>query len=173
MNYTPRFLIGLALGILCWVNALAAPDAKPGPEAEISAFYFVAGTPVITEDGSKPIEKIKDGDKVWATEPLKRKSGYYKVAHIVPLVSNQLVEVATAGRDRIVCAPSQPFWVNQKGWVAAKTLFPGDQLLQRDGTFVKVFNVIPQRGPKTPVYNLEVEGLPTSYVGKPGVLVQN
>jgi hypothetical protein len=34
------------------------------------------------------------------------------------------------------------FWVNTKGWIEAKSLFPGEQLLQKDGTFAHVFNVV-------------------------------
>jgi len=81
--------------------------------------------------------------------------------------------LVTSGGETIESAPASLFWVNTKGWIAAKSLFPGDQLLQRDGTFTKVFNVIPKHAPKTQVYNFEIEGFHTYYVGKAGILVHN
>jgi hypothetical protein len=149
----------------------ASPSAmKHLPPAGIS---FAAGTLVMTKHGKKAIENIKAGDMVWATDPQTRQSGYHQVDRVVAEKSNQLVDVLTDSREKIEAAPVSLFWVNTKSWVAAQSLFPGDQLLQRNGTFTRVFNVIPRLGSVTPVYNVELEGFHTYYVGKLGLLVRN
>ena len=174
-----RVLIALFLAFA--LPVLAAPvltavqtNAKPGEQdSEPSGFSFVAATLVAAKAGAEPIEKIEVGDHTWATDPQTRKSGYHKVTNKFTQNVDDLVEVLTSSREKIECTPNALFWVNTKGWVAAKSLFPGEQLLPRDGTFTKVFNVIPKQAPQTPVYSLEVEDFHTYYVGKKGLLIGN
>jgi hypothetical protein len=167
-----RFLF-LALSLGCTASAMASPPAGATHDSGLIESRCVAGTLVAMEGGAKPIEKVAAGDRVFATDLQTRKSGYHKVIGISTEESEDLVTVRTFSRESIECAPASLFWVNAKGWIAAKSLFPGNQLLQRDGTFTQVFNVIPEHAPKTAAYSLEVEGFHTFYVGKAGVLVHN
>lgn len=78
---------------------------------------FVAGTPVSTPDGPKPIESLACGDVV--NTPL----GPKKVTHAFPKTTQSLVEVCLVNGARIVCTPSHLFWTDS-GWKAAKELGP-------------------------------------------------
>jgi hypothetical protein len=71
--------------------------------------------------------------------------------------------------------PEHPFWVAGKGWVAAKELAKGDRLITPDEKVAVVGEVRVEavRGPPVAVYNLEVEGTHTYFVGKSGVWVHN
>ena len=110
---------------------------------------------------------------MWATDLTTHKSGYHTITHVSMRMANDLVQLLTDSREKIETTPASLFWVNTKGWVEARSLFPGEQLLQRDGTFAHVFNVIPVHAPETKVYSFEVEDLHTFYVGEKGILVRN
>ena len=110
---------------------------------------------------------------MWATDLTTHKSGYHAITHVSLRMANDLIQLLTDSREKIETTPASLFWVNTKGWVEARSLFPGEQLLQRDGTFVHVFNVIPIHAPETKVYSFEVEDFHTYYVGKNGLLVHN
>jgi hypothetical protein len=134
---------------------------------------FVSGTPILTKEGRKSAEDIVAGVSVWATDPTTHKSGYHTVTRVSLNSTDHLMQLLTDSREKIEATPDSLFWVNTKGWIEAKSLFPGEQLLQKDGTFAHVFNVIPVRAPATKVYSIEVEGFHTFYVGKTGLLVHN
>jgi hypothetical protein len=167
-----RLLVFLTVAFAWSLPAIATtPSAPAKPTVKSGEASFVAGTPVATEDGKKLIEKIKSGDRIWATDPQSRKSANHKVANLSAQDASGLVDVLTASREKIETTPASLFWVNTKGWIAAKALFPGDQLLQRDGTFTQVFNIIPKYTVKATVYSVALDSVYTYYVGKKGILV--
>jgi len=178
---TPSSRTFLALFLAGILPTVAAPmltpvtsTAKPAVQNSTpSGFSFVAGTLIAAKAGAEPIEKVDVGDHAWATDLQTRKSDYQKVSRVFTQRADDLVEVTTTSREKIECTPNTLFWVKAKSWIAAKSLFPGDQLLQRDGTFTAVFNVIPKHVSKVPVYSFEVEDFHTYYVGKYGILVHN
>ena len=70
--------------------------------------------------------------------------------------------------------PEHPFWVIGQGWTEAIDLCAGDVLVTQNGKHVIVTD-IQHEYLDTPlaVYNFEVEGFHTYYVGKSSVLVHN
>ena len=65
-----------------------------------------------------------------------------------------------------------PFWVVGRGWVAVADLMPGDRLLDASGAVLAVDGLV-ATGRTDTVYNIEVEGYHTYFVGDLGVWVHN
>jgi hypothetical protein len=125
---------------------------------------FAAGTPILTPDGSKLVENIRPGDWVIAApdddpeaEPVPRQ--------VEEVFENYLplLDLYVNGRT-IRTTAEHPFWVRERGWVAAHQLQAGDQLRTHDGRWLKVDGF---EGPKPsePVYNMCVSGYHTYFVG--------
>jgi hypothetical protein len=76
-------------------------------------------------------------------------------------------------RGVIYTTPEHPFWIVDKGWVLAGELQIGDVVKTIDG-FVTVFELDDANwGGDINVYNLEVEGFNTYFVGEDGLWVHN
>lgn len=134
---------------------------------------FVAGTTVLTEDGEKPIEEIRPGDRVFASNPETGESEYKEVLQTFVNETSELVHIYV-NSDEIVSTPRHPFYVPQKGWTRAVNLKAGDILVLSNGEYVvveKVQHEILEAPVK--VYNFEVQDFHTYYVGKNSILVHN
>ena len=132
---------------------------------------FPAGTPVATEQGMKPIEQIRVGDRVWAKDVATGEGHLRTVNWLFNKVAERMLTI-TAGRVSIDVTPQHPFWVVGKGWVEAGQLAVGDTLQSRDGT-EPVISAISERTTSTRVYNFEVEGDHDYYISEAQLLVHN
>ena len=134
---------------------------------------FVAGTLIATAAGHIAIEEIQAGDWVWATDP---ETGETELKQVVQTFRNETTELVhvTVNGEEIVCTPTHPFYVPQKGWIAAIQLRAGDRLQLLNGEYV-VIEQVQHEILESPVttYNFEVEGFHTYFVGETGVLVHN
>ena len=145
-----------------------------------AAHSFKAGTLVLMADGTrKPIEKIKVGDRVTATDPQTGKSTTEQVTATHLNVDEDLtdVEVADARGNEAALETTQhhPFWDDTAGtWVDAKDLDAGHRLRSFDGTTVWVAKTTRYAGQQV-MYDLTVDTIHTYYViaGKIPVLVHN
>ncbi|WP_282693394.1 ricin-type beta-trefoil lectin domain protein [Streptomyces sp. CC208A] len=146
---------------------------------------FVPGTMVLMADGSaKPIEKVKAGDKVLATDPA---TGETRVEPVTAEIKGQglkhLIKItvdtdgkAGAKTDRITATAEHPFWVPELGqWVDATDLEPGQWLRTSAGTHVQITGVQRWTATDATVHNMTVGDLHTYYVlaGAAPVLVHN
>jgi hypothetical protein len=163
----------------------ATQKQKHYQETLSAALCFVAGTIIKTEKGDIAIEEIQVGDYVWAHNP---ETGETELCKVVQTFQNQTTEliVINTGSEAIEATPEHPFYVpdcNELranttglgiGWVKAKDLRPGDSLLLLDGTTLTILSVA-HKHLDTPitVYNFEVEGFHTYFVGDIGLLVHN
>ncbi|MEY9211582.1 polymorphic toxin-type HINT domain-containing protein [Thermobifida halotolerans] len=134
---------------------------------------------------SKPIEKVKTGDKVLATDPETGEQGPRTVlATIVGAGAKDLVEITvdpatersadddsdrettpepTAVGDVIIATDGHPFWAPELGqWVDAIDLTPGMWLQTSAGTWVQITS-IRAWAQATTVHNLTVQGVHTYY----------
>ncbi|GII61852.1 hypothetical protein Skr01_19370 [Sphaerisporangium krabiense] len=167
----------------------AAPDLPPSIPPGMNGSNcgpnsFVAGTPVLMADGTaKPIETVKVGDQVLATDPQR---GVTEAKPVVTLITGdgtkRLVRVTIdidgdrgTATDTLTATDGHPFWLPQlRKWLTAGELKPGMWLRTSAGTWVQVtavrIFVIHQR-----VHNLTVDGLHTYHVlaGDQAVLVHN
>ena len=136
---------------------------------------FVAGTEVATPEGAQPIESLRVGDVVLSRDA--DAGGATVVARIsrtfvtpdAPLVELRLVEAPQHG---LRATPTHPFFSADRGWVAAGALEPGEALVDADGNTQHVAAVAPLAERAT-VYNFEVEGTHTYFVGGERLWVHN
>ncbi|MFD0850779.1 polymorphic toxin-type HINT domain-containing protein [Actinomadura adrarensis] len=145
---------------------------------------FVPGTAVLMADGSsKPIEKIKVGEKVVATDTATGKSGPQTVlATFNSLGTKDLIKITvdTDGdkgtkTDSLTATDNHPFWLPiQEKWVEASHLKPGMWLRTSAGTHVQI-TAIKAWSQRQSVHNLTVDKHHTYYVraGATPVLVHN
>ena len=134
---------------------------------------FVAGTMIVASAGLVPIEEIKAGDMVYAHNPETRETELKEVVRTFKNEATELVHLTIAGEE-ITCTNEHPFYSPVKGWTAACQLRAGDKLVTLNGEYVIVEQVQHEilEAPVA-VYNFEVEGFHTYFVGSTGVLVHN
>lgn len=141
---------------------------------------FLAGTQVEMADGSRrPIEEIKTGDLVLATDPQTGETGPRAVTNLIVTEDDKHfvnIALSTPEGDRDLTATYEhPFWsVSANRWIPAGEILAGMTLRSDDGSTVLV------KGAATfdlriRTYNLTVEDLHTYYVlaGETPVLVHN
>jgi hypothetical protein len=116
---------------------------------------FVAGTKLLTPQGSKRIEEFVVGDQLlsrcetgvdWPVTVREVEEVFVVTAQVVNLHVNGQVIRTTA---------EHPFWVAGKGWVPASSLRVGDLLSSHDGRWVAVEAVV-DTGEWETVYNIRV-----------------
>ncbi|MFI1188670.1 ricin-type beta-trefoil lectin domain protein [Streptomyces californicus] len=160
-------------------------SGKTGEGVSCTRNSFTPGTKVLMADGSaKPIEDVKVGDKVKATDP---ETGETRVETVTAEIKGEglkhLVKVTidTDG-DRgtktaeVTATDGHPFWVPELGeWIGATNLKPGQWLQTGAGTQVQITAVGRWASSGATVHNLTVGNIPTYYVlaGSAPVLVHN
>ncbi|WP_234439459.1 MULTISPECIES: ricin-type beta-trefoil lectin domain protein [Streptomyces] len=135
---------------------------------------FVPGTKVLMADGStKPIEQVKAGDKVLATDP---KTGETRVETVTAEIKGQgvkhLVKVTidTDGPSgsktaQLTATDGHPFWVPALSrWIDATDLTSGQWLQTGTGTHVQITSIERWTAQSATVHNLTVSDLHTYYV---------
>lgn len=142
---------------------------------------FLPGTKVLLANGkAKPIEKVKLGDKIKATDP---KSGTTTVRKVVGTIVTEddkhfvdLTIKSTSGKaEALVSTTTHPFWVDSdKAWIEAGFLKPGMRLHTADGDSVEL-TAIRAFDKHQRTHDLTVEDIHTYYVlaGATAVLVHN
>ncbi|MCP2286942.1 intein C-terminal splicing region/intein N-terminal splicing region, partial [Promicromonospora umidemergens] len=137
---------------------------------------FVAGTPVLTADGTKPIEDIRAGDKVWTRNLA---TGLEELQLVAETFVHQTVALhhLTINGSVVSTTAEHPFMVHGRGWQMAGNLRPGDVLITPDGTTVLEAVEVEERdlADIENVYNFHVENNHNYYVhaGDTPVLVHN
>jgi hypothetical protein len=134
---------------------------------------FVAGTTVHGEAGPVPIETIRVGDRVLGMQMdgLSPRPAVGVVQHLFTRTVDRVVEIEV-GDELLVCSLEHPFYVHERGWVAAGELEAGAVLLSREGRPVEIRRVVHAERAAT-VHNIEVAGIHDYFVGREGVLVHN
>ncbi|WP_371659829.1 polymorphic toxin-type HINT domain-containing protein [Streptomyces sp. NBC_00280] len=145
---------------------------------------FVPGTEVLMADGTtKPIEDVKTGDKVLATDPGTGRTTVKTVtAEITGKGLKDLVRITLSieadGKKltaSVTATDGHPFWVPELGeWIDATDLAAGEQLHASARAVVRI-TAIKRWTQSTTVHNLTVADLHTYYVlaGSTPVLVHN
>jgi hypothetical protein len=152
---------------------------------------FVAGTPVATEDGLRPIEHVRAGDRVWSFDTGSGTWVLHEVeAHLTHEYAGDLITIRV-GDECIVATGNHPFWVvegpnlagrvqahglgSERGeagrWIEARCLIAGDCLLGREGA-VAITRIGHDHGTRQ-VHNLSVAGFHTYSAGLTPVVVHN
>ena len=158
----------------------AAATALGGPQLAARAsrvtVCFAAGTQVHTAEGLKSIEDVEVGDLVWSRDDETGEQGLRRVTRTFVTPEQTLLEVAVEAADgegdQFRTTGEHPFWVRARGWARAAELQVGDELAQLGGGWLRVAG-IESGGAQETVYNFEVEGFHTYFVGELGAWVHN
>ncbi len=139
---------------------------------------FVAGTPIITANGSVPIEKLQVGDIVLTRNMKTGTAEQQTVLNTFISQTRELITLKFSNQDMpIVCTPSHPFYSPVKGWTEAIRLRAGDILVTLNGEYAVLEQVQHDllESPLVCVYNIETESNHNYYVGEGdnAVLVHN
>ena len=156
---------------------------------------FPAGTPVAVKDGYRNIEEIQVGDEVWAWDEASGEVGLKTVVSTLQREVETIIELTIEG-ETIRTTPEHPFFVDGK-WKEAGLLEINDRVQIFTSTNAKVesiqftgayseeevlqvndFNEVcyigsTKNNENTKVYNLEVYGFATYFVGWIKALVHN
>ncbi|RPF46309.1 intein [Streptomyces sp. Ag109_G2-6] len=154
--------------------------ARRGRKVPCKTNSFPAGTLVLRGDGTAaPIQQIKIGDAVLATDPATGATGPRRVDSTIYTPDDRDFTRITlgpgAGRGSLTATAHHPFWsTKSKQWTDAGDLNVGDTLRTADGSTVEIATVTRWKGLQ-PAYNLTVNDLHTYYVlaGSTPVLVHN
>jgi RHS repeat-associated protein len=157
-----------------------------GPTCGRPGVCFLAGTPVQTAEGPRPIEEIKEGDSVLSWNEQSGQVEYQRVKQTFVRHTEALVMVTIEGEEGepLGTTEEHPFYIrrardNLSGdedgdgrWVPAGQLRAGDLVRRPTGQWARVLRT-ETRVEAATVYNFEVEKTHTYFVGTFGVLVHN
>ncbi len=162
---------GMACGFYegnCWTSCLnpfnwfrrgpklGKPRNKSPKPGACQLNSFPAGTLVLTEEGLKPIEEIKIGDKVLSMDENTETTSYQFVTDLIQSEQPyRLIEITLDSGKSIEATAEHPFYIKGKGWNPASTLKVGQVLVLHNGTTVVVEEVDTSVRRET-VYNLTV-----------------
>ncbi|MBX9678673.1 MAG: putative Ig domain-containing protein [Gemmataceae bacterium] len=127
---------------------------------------FTAGTPLLTPDGSKPIEEFRVGDAIVA-----RDEHDVDAATQVCFVEETFCRVSPiitmrVGGKELHTTREHPFYVVSKGWICAAEIESGDALISHDGEMIPV-EAVTDTGRVATVYNVRVRDCHTYFVAAP------
>ncbi|MEQ8845587.1 MAG: polymorphic toxin-type HINT domain-containing protein [Phycisphaerales bacterium] len=136
---------------------------------------FESGTVVWTIRGVVPIETVTTDDFVYAQDEATGELSLRRVVQTfvrqgAPIVAVTITTVSGA-QETLRTTEEDPFWVPEAGWVEAGNLTAGDAVEVPGGcATIESIQFTPDL---EAVYNFEVEGVHTYFVGASGVLVHN
>jgi hypothetical protein len=145
-------------------------NASPQPPAPTLMSCFVAGTPVHTLDGLRPIETLRVGDQVLSQDTSSGALAFQIVTVVHHNPPSATVRLVLDNGETLVPSIYHRFWRAGDGWAMARDLRPGDILRTREGR-ARIVSV--SSGPTEPVFNLDVAGSRTFFAGTSGALVHD
>jgi hypothetical protein len=148
------------------------PSYSHCPYTHYTVSCFSPGTPVWTEAGAVPIEKIAVGDMVLAQHPTTGELAYRPVNGVTIRPPSPMARVDVGG-ESINATLGHRFWVNGAGWKMAKELKAHEPLHSLVG-YVAAESVDPVPNEEvTEAYNLMVDDFHTYFVGYTRLLVHD
>lgn len=153
-------------------------QCKATAEGERTGCCFAAGTPVHTNHGDVPVEKVEVGDEVLARNSKTGKLENEPVTALTTPHQDHVVDLRIEGeRDPLRPSDDHPFWVRRGGdpagaWMEAGKLRLGDLLETTHGTWRRITAITPESHEQT-VYNFTVANDHDYFVGETGFLVHN
>ena len=148
---------------------------KATEAASCSANSFTAETPVLLADGTeRPIEQVKVGDQVQATDPQTGETGARPVTQLIRHTGpHTMVDLTLADGSVLHTTDHHPLWdATTNRFAHAIDLHPGEQLQRADGTLLTLAAVVIRQQNLT-AYNLTIAGIHTYYAGTTPLLVHN
>lgn len=147
-----------------------------GQNCGIDGSCFVAGTLVETKDGLVPIEEVEAGDVVLSRSDIDGTIDWRPVLRTKVTLDQRILEVQIVDADGVTellgVTEEHPFWVRGERWVEARDLEPGDEVFSSAGGWMKVGGAT-WTSRREAVFNFEVGGFHTYFVGELGTWVHN
>ena len=135
-----------------------------GGVAGMFSACFAAGTPILTPDGAITVEQIKCGDLVHSRDESDPSGAIEaKVVEELFVTVAPVLDLRIKGRT-ISTTGGHPFYAQDRGWVPASELEPGEHVLALSGEWLQVEGV-DDVGHVTTVYNFRVADHHTYFVG--------
>lgn len=130
---------------------------------------FVAGTPVLTQTGPRPIEQIRAGDLVLNRD---LESGELRWQPVLKATNRAPAPTFNISVDdeTFRCSGGHLFWVSGTGWKKASELQAGD-ILHAAKSPVRIANITSAAA--APTFNLEVADSPNYFVGRQLILTHD
>jgi hypothetical protein len=164
-----------------WFDSLGySYQASPKPtfSQDVAAQYlpysirtcFAAGTPVHTIDGARPIEAIQVGDEVISQDAATGALSFQPVVFVHRNPPAKTLRLTLSDGQSVACSVYHRFWRANLGWAQARELKAGDHLRTLAG-IVRVESIEPDS--VQPLYNLDVGGSRTFFVGRTILLVHD
>lgn len=144
-------------------------------DACVGGNCFVAGTTVATPDGGRAIETLRAGDLVSSVDPATGALVARPVTRTFVTRRREVLRVRIGEGPRaeeVGVTAAHRFWVDGHGWTEAADLGAGVQGVTQGGATLALA-ALPGEAAEATVYNLEVEGTHTYFVGESRALVHN
>jgi len=148
------------------------------PVVCLSALFAIAnlfaGIGLPAQGGLRPIESIIAGDLVWAMDPNTGEEDWREVLEtfVHPDAVLELAIEDGSSTEVLTVTGGHPFWERERGWTPAGELLPGDEVFTSRGGWARIGGGTWIAGEQL-VYNFEVEGAHTYFVGEAGAWVHN
>jgi hypothetical protein len=124
---------------------------------------------VLTPTGYRKIEELKAGDVVLSRDQNDPNSEVtpHHIAQTFIRKAESIFHITYKNGLELETTWNHPFYIKGKGWTQAKDLREGDfSLTEKDNETLQIISVTEERrGEETTVYNFEVEGEHTYFVG--------
>jgi hypothetical protein len=137
---------------------------------------FVAGTAVVTAEGTVPIELVRSGDWVLSRSDTTGAVAWKQVVRTFQYANKRVLDLALEAENHATeilgVTGEHPFWVRNAGWTPAGQLLPGMEVLTSKGGWVRVAGSTWRAQTET-VYNFEVDEFHTYFVGRTQIWVHN
>ncbi|MBR0573024.1 DUF637 domain-containing protein [Pasteurella atlantica] len=138
---------------------------------------FVAGTPIHTINGIKPIEEIGIGELVWSREEFGDNYAYKPVI-VTKATENQPIYAVKVKHNNGLeetfnTTEEHPFFIDGQGWRKASILESGMRMLDKEGKATATIISQEKLDKTDTVYNFEVQEFHTYHIGEIGLWVHN
>ena len=148
-----------------------------GAMAFCSIACFPADTAVAAEQGPVPLASLQPGDRVWARDEATGAVNLRPVAKVYepgpkPIVALRVEDESTGAQETLRTTGDHPFWVEGSQWLPAADLPAGARLWALGDKRLRVLATWTTADVER-VYNLEVEGDHSFFVGAAGAWVHN
>jgi hypothetical protein len=146
------------------VATKAVSAAKPLVCKVLNTGCFAAGTPIRTPDGAKPIDQLQSGDLVLTRAEFDPEGDVVPRVVLGTIVNESRLLLLHVGGRIIRTTGDHLLFVRDRGWAAAQTLAPGDELLTESQGWVRCEAAVYTAQTEW-VYNIEIVEHHTYFVG--------